>query len=149
MNYKDIQIVFQEVPGQISICFTITGCSLHCKGCHSKDLWKKSNGSYLSKEKYLNVLKKYQGFATCVLFMGGEWHNDELIDFLKIAKKINYKTCLYTGEEEIKNSLLTELTWLKTGAWNENLGGLDSIRTNQKFIEVKTQKKLNHLFLKL
>jgi anaerobic ribonucleoside-triphosphate reductase activating protein len=147
MNYSDIEIVFQEVPGEISICFTITGCKFQCKGCHSPHLWKEENGKELTLNKYLEILDKYNGFASCVLFMGGEWFLRELIKYLKIAKKKGFKTCLYTGEAKVDQKLLSELTWLKTEPWIQNLGGLESEFTNQKFIEIKTNKILNHLFL--
>lgn len=147
MNYSDIEIVFQEVPGEISICFTITGCKLQCKGCHSPHLWKEENGKELTLDKYLEILNKYNGFASCVLFMGGEWFLPELMTYLKIAKEKGFKTCLYTGETKVVQKLLSELTWLKTEPWIQNLGGLESEFTNQKFIEIKTNKILNHLFL--
>lgn len=147
MNYTDIEIVFQEVPGEISICFTITGCKLQCKGCHSPHLWKEENGKELTINKYLEILDKYKGFASCVLFMGGEWFSHDLIKYLKIAKKMGFKTCLYTGEAKVEQKLLSELTWIKTEPWIQNLGGLDSKFTNQKFIDIKTNKILNQLFL--
>ncbi len=148
MNYSDIQIVLQEIPGEISICFTITGCKLHCEGCHSPYLWKEGSGEKLINEKYLQTLKKYKGFASCVLFMGGEWHRQELVKNLKSAKEMGYKTGLYTGLDRIDKDILEELTWLKTGAWIQKQGGLDCETTNQKFIEVKTKTILNHLFIK-
>ncbi len=80
--------------------------------------------------------------------MGGEWHPKELIKMLQEAKNKNYKTCLYTGEKSISKGISKQLTWLKTGKWKQNLGGLDSKITNQRFIEIKTNKKLNYLFLK-
>jgi anaerobic ribonucleoside-triphosphate reductase activating protein len=148
MNYSDMQIVLQEVPSEISICFTITGCKLNCKGCHSPHLWKKGSGEKLIRDKYLQILQTYKGFASCVLFMGGEWQKKELVQNLKEAKKMGYKTCLYTGLDEVDNEIFSELTWLKTGCWNQELGGLEKVTTNQKFIEVKTNKLLNHLFIK-
>ncbi|WP_456423546.1 anaerobic ribonucleoside-triphosphate reductase activating protein [Lutibacter sp.] len=148
MNYSDIQIVLQEIPGEISICFTITGCKLHCEGCHSPYLWKEGSGEKLLNEKYLKTLKKYKGFASCVLFMGGEWHQQELVENLRSAKEMGYKTGLYTGLDSIDKEILEELTWLKTGAWIQKQGGLDRETTNQKFIEVKTKTILNHLFIK-
>lgn len=87
MHLSDTQVIFQEVPGEISICFSIVGCSLACKGCHSPFLWKEKNGTLLTNAIYLQTLKKYQNLASCVLFMGGEWHQEDLISFLKIAKK--------------------------------------------------------------
>lgn len=148
MNYSDLQIVLQEVPGEISICFTITGCQMRCKGCHSPHLWKEENGELLTFEHYLKTLKTYKDFASCVLFMGGEWHPEELIEMLETAQKMGYKTCLYTGLTSVNKSILSHLTWVKVGAWNENVGGLESAITNQHFIEVHSNKKLNHLFLK-
>ena len=147
MRFAQKEIVLQEVPGEVSICFSITGCPLKCKGCHSPYLWKENNGELLTTDIYKNILEKYKGFATCVLFMGGEWFPKDLEEFLKIAKTFNYKTCLYTGYNAIPDSILQQLTWLKTGPWNPSLGGLSNPNTNQKFIEVATGKKLNHLFI--
>ena len=146
MKYSDIQILLQEVPGEISICFTITGCQLHCKGCHSSHLWSSSNGHCLSDEQYNSILTKYQDYASCVLFMGGEWYTTELVEKLKSAKEMGYETCLYSGEDNLSEDILKELTWAKTGPWKEEFGGLESKFTNQIFKEVKTNKNLNHLF---
>jgi len=148
MYYYDFQVVLQEVPGEISLCFSISGCNMHCDGCHSPFLWKEGNGSLLTKDVFTSLSNKYSNLATCVLFMGGEWHKKELIEMLQLAKKKKYKTCLYTGEKEVSEELSNQLTWIKTGKWKQNLGGLESKITNQKFIEVKTNKNLNYLFSK-
>jgi len=148
MYYYDFQVVFQEVPGEISLCFSISGCKLQCKACHSSHLWKENNGKILPVHQYIETLNRYADYATCILFMGGEWHTEELIELLKIAKHKNYKTCLYTGEDEISKDIKRELTFLKTGRWQQELGGLESKTTNQIFIETSTNKNLNYLFLK-
>lgn len=148
MNYLQFEITLQEVPGEISLCFSITGCTLHCNDCHSPLLWKKENGALLSIEIFNNILTKYQGFATCVLFMGGEWYEKKLIKLLKIALRKEYKTCLYSGEENISPSILSHLNWIKTGKWDSEKGGLNNQKTNQKFIHVKTNTIHNHLFQK-
>ncbi len=147
MNYSTIEIVLQEVPGEITICFSICGCNIRCEGCHSPFLWKENNGKKLTSKIYEETLDTYKGFASCVLFMGGEWHQNELIKFLTQAQSKGYKTCLYTGETEVSNTILNHLTWIKTGKWEAVLGGLDKLKTNQKFIEVSTNKIQNHLFL--
>lgn len=148
MHYHDFHVVLREVPGEISLCFSISGCPLRCKGCHSTFLWKKGSGKKLNHKVYKDILHKYYGFASCVVFMGGEWHEKELIGKLKYAREKGYKTCLYTGEKQVDNKILEQLTWIKTGKWDPSLGGLDSKTTNQEFIEVKTNKKLNNLFIK-
>tara|TARA_R110000787_G_scaffold96803_1_gene200316 strand:+ start:4124 stop:4573 length:450 start_codon:yes stop_codon:yes gene_type:complete len=148
MFYYDFQVVFQEVPGEISLCFYISGCSLHCEGCHSPFLWKEGNGSILTIDSYKSILNQYKNLATCVLFMGGEWHQNELISMLQLAKRHHYKTCLYTGEDLISEDIKSHLTFLKTGKWQQDKGGLESNITNQLFIKVPTNQKLNYLFSK-
>lgn len=148
MYYYNFQVVLQEVPGEISLCFNISGCSLYCDDCHSPFLWKKNNGLLLTNAAFKSILKKYQNLATCVLFMGGEWHSSELIEMLKLAKNNHYKTCLYTGEDSVSEEIKNHLTFLKTGKWQKKLGGLESKLTNQKFINVLTNQNLNYLFSK-
>ncbi len=148
MYCHDVDIVLQEVPGQISICFSISGCPVKCKGCHSPFLWKEGNGELLTSDRYIEILNKYKGYANCVLFMGGEWHHDELVQKLTTARELGFETCLYTGHESVPDDVMDKLTWIKTGPWVETLGGLESETTNQRFVEVKTKKLINNQFLK-
>ena len=139
-------IVFQEVPNEISLCFSITGCKVGCKGCHSNELWHAKNGMALTNRAYMRWLKKYQGLISCVVFFGGEWQPSTLIEKLLIANSFGLKTCLYSGEKHISMNISQYLTFLKTGAWQPALGGLGSTKTNQVFRNVITGEKLNHLF---
>lgn len=147
MHYHDFQVVLQEVPGEISLCFSISGCPLQCDGCHSPFLWKKGSGKELTQKAYAAILRQYSGLGTCVVFMGGEWHKNELITKLGYARAMGFKTCLYTGEEQVDDGILEQLTWIKTGKWDRKLGGLDRKTTNQKFKDVKSNTILNHLFI--
>lgn len=148
MRYSEFTVTTQEVPGELSLCFTITGCPLQCRGCHSPYLWKAGSGQVLTDELYEDILQKYQLLASCVLFMGGEWHSRELIDKLMQAREMGYETCLYTGLDSLQDSILQQLTWVKLGPWIARNGGLDSLNTNQRFIRVSTNESLNHLFIK-
>jgi len=145
-------IVFQEVPNEISLCFSITGCKVGCKGCHSTELWDANYGIHLSNENFTYWLNKYQGLISCVVFFGGEWQPSALIEKLIIAKNLGLKTCLYSGEENgqqhIDLSISQHLNFLKTGAWRAELGGLENSLTNQVFRNLNTGEKLNHLFIK-
>ena len=147
MHCYEFNVVLQEVPGEISLCFSISGCPLQCPGCHSPFLWKEHSGEKITPEAFEHTLNQYNDFATCVLFMGGEWHADELIELLKCAQGKGYKTCLYTGEELVESKILEYLTYIKTGPWIQDLGGLSSRNTNQIFREVSTNTVLNHLFI--
>jgi anaerobic ribonucleoside-triphosphate reductase activating protein len=139
-------IVFQEVPNEISLCFSISGCKVGCKGCHSTELWQENYGTALTNKNFIQWLTKYKNLITCVVFFGGEWQEKALIEKLIIAKNFNLKTCLYSGRDHININISQHLTFLKTGAWQAELGGLDSITSNQVFRDMTTGKKLNHLF---
>jgi anaerobic ribonucleoside-triphosphate reductase activating protein len=80
-----------------------------------------------------------------LLFLGGEWHEEELVDNLKYAHAQGLKTALYTGREEVSSELLSHLDYIKLGPWIAERGGLESSTTNQRLIEIKTGKILNHL----
>ena len=150
VRFCNQQVVWQEVPNETSLAFLITGCPLGCKGCHSIESWKRGSGQILTEIYLAKQLKKYQGFITCVLFMGGEWLPDKLILLLKMARKQGLNTCLYTGLEktELDPRLLPELTYLKTGRWIAERGGLSSLTTNQRFVDLRTGECLNGLFVK-
>ncbi|XOV79865.1 MAG: anaerobic ribonucleoside-triphosphate reductase activating protein [Aestuariibacter sp.] len=141
------QILFQEVPDEISLAFTVCGCPLRCEGCHSMDTWSLNNGSELTNELFKNHIQNYQSLVTCVLFFGGEWHSEALIEKLRYARNHQLKTCLYTGLERIPNRISAHLSYLKTGRWIKELGGLDSPFTNQRFVDLDNNKLLNHKFL--
>ncbi len=147
-NCLSPSIVFQEVPDEISLCFSITGCKVGCKGCHSTELWNENYGMALTNDNFIAWLKKYRGLISCVVFFGGEWQPSALIEKLLIAKNFGLKTCLYSGEKHIDINISQHLNFLKTGAWQADLGGLDSLTTNQVFRDLNTGEKLNHLFIK-
>lgn len=148
LNFTAEQIVFQEVPDEVSLAFTISGCPLGCKGCHSADSWSENSGLALSQEYFCQRLQDYRGLISCVLFLGGEWQLATLLSLLKITKNKQLHSCLYTGLDDVSPILKAELTYLKTGRWQAELGGLDSPNTNQRFIDLRTGACLNHRFIR-
>lgn len=150
LKFVSESVVFQEVPNEVSLAFLISGCPLGCKGCHSRESWNGQNGKTLSVEYLKQRLACYQGLITCVLFMGGEWQPDALVELLATVQQTGLKSGLYTGleKEELPPHLLPFLTYLKTGRWIPERGGLNSLTTNQRFIDLRTGDILNHLFIK-
>lgn len=146
MRFSREEIVWQEVPGEVSLAFTISGCPLACRGCHSADTWAPEQGSLLSPAYLQQRLQQYRGLITCVLFMGGEWQPDLLRERLQQVREAGLHTCLYTGLEDVSPALKSLLTYLKTGPWRPELGGLDSPHTNQRFVDLRTNQCLNHHF---
>lgn len=139
-------ITLQEIPDEISLTFVIYGCDVHCPDCHSKHLWNTSDRESLdlfpvTKKKINELLERYKQIS-CVLFMGGEWKPDVLLDLIKHCTKHNKKVALYSGRgleyffKEGTNPLCHYLTYLKVGPYNKNRGGLDNPKTNQELFYV-------------
>jgi len=141
------KICFQEVPDEISLTITVTGCPWRCSGCHSEASWSADTGIPLTVDWFVAQLDKYDGMISCVLFLGGEWASKSLIACLRHAKQRGLKTCLYTGATKVSSSLMGLLDFLKTGRWEAELGGLDSPITNQRFVDLHTGNLLNYRFL--
>ena len=135
-------VVLQEVPGEISLAISLSGCNLRCKGCHSTETWANEFGSVFDPLA-LSILLSKNKHITCVLFYGGEWQLKALIDLFKITKSENLKICLYTGLEydAVPLELLPYIDFLKTGPYVEELGGITSPNTNQRFTIMKEKDK--------
>ena len=135
-KFVDKEIVFQEVPNEISLCYYITNCPHHCKGCHSQILWEDIGcdlGIFIQKD--LDIYS--QKGISCVLFMGGD-NSENIEECLAICKKNNLKTALYSGctKDTFNTKLLGLLDYVKIGPYIEELGGLDRPTTNQRFYRV-------------
>jgi len=148
MRYSGLQIVFQEIPEEISLALHITGCPLKCPGCHSADLWNSQSGLQLTPQHLNQIILEYSKYVSCILFMGGEWDLSTLLDLIDIAQKHSKKTALYTGLEwhQVPQILKNKLDYLKYGPFIQKLGGLNSKITNQRLINLKTNKILNSFF---
>ena len=48
LRFDREEIVWQEVPGEVSLAFLCSGCPLRCQGCHSSGSWKAGRGAVLS-----------------------------------------------------------------------------------------------------
>jgi len=148
MKIYNYEISTLEIPNEISLCFNVTGCNVKCIDCHSKFLWNIDNGWELDFEYFSKILEKYSNYISYVCFMGGEWFEEDLIKMLKISKEKGLKNCLFTGRNDIKENIKQYLDLLKLGGFIKELGGLESLNTNQKMIELKTGNCLNYLFQK-
>ena len=141
---SNYQITTQDVLDEIALAISISGCPLHCPGCHSSFTWNPTFGEKLTNELLQTLIDK-NPHISCVLFYGGEWRIDRLIELIDVVKSNNLKVCLYTGLmlEEIKNThrhLLHKLDYLKVGRWITEKGGLNKKTTNQKFYKIISKK---------
>ncbi|MBB5350296.1 anaerobic ribonucleoside-triphosphate reductase activating protein [Haloferula luteola] len=135
-----------EVPDEIALVYTLSGCPLRCPGCHSEDLRNADRGRLLGVDILAEELARYRGLATCVCFLGGEWRPDALISLLREARRQGYATCLYTGRNAVEDRIAVELDYVKLGPWVAARGGLDRPGTNQRFLDLRRGVDLTHRF---
>ena len=144
LKYANYDIVFQEVPNEMSLAVSISGCTLRCVGCHSRYLWE-DKGEELSIFAIEQLLKLEDG-VTCLLLMGGEHDIDALVEiFMHFHRKI--KTAWYCGLDMIpkdKLGIVQYLDYLKVGHFDMELGGLSSPTTNQRLYKIEHQGDGNY-----
>lgn len=145
IKYIDYDITFQEVPDETTLAFNLTQCPFRCANCHYPEL-QLNIGTELTENLLTEILKKYDGLITCVAFMGGDNDCFCLISLADIVKKFNLKVCVYTGQDQI----FGDFDFIKTGKYIEELGGLASIRTNQRFFRLKNNEyeDITSMFIK-
>ena len=144
LKYLYCKEVFQEVPNEISLGISISGCTIRCRGCHSRELWE-DKGTPLTVEEIEKLLQQHQGI-TCLLLMGGERDIDALIELFQYAHQ-RIKTAWYCGLDMIpkdKRGILQYLDFLKLGHYDSELGGLDSPTTNQRLYRLEHQGDGNY-----
>lgn len=132
LKYLYDSVVFSEIPSEITLAVSITGCRIHCDGCHSQELWE-DVGTPLTIEELDRLLDENKG-VTCLLLMGGE-HDIDSLAFLFQHVYSKIRTAWYCGLDSLpdnKNGIQQYLDYIKLGRYNKNLGGLDSPITNQR-----------------
>lgn len=136
LRLYDKQIVYKEVPDEISLALSFSECPRNCEGCHTPDL-SKSMGEHLTPHKLEEILQStMSNHVSCILFYGGEWDCVNLNIFSVLCKSYNKKIALYTGAntfEELDQHLLGLLDYVKLGEYKKEFGGLESKKTNQRF----------------
>lgn len=133
LKYVDTQVVFSEIPDEVTLAINISGCPNHCPGCHSKYLWE-DIGEPLNKESVLKLISENEGI-TCVCLMGGD-QAPNTITWLALCIKEKYpdlKVAWYSGLAKIHKDIDTSyFDYIKIGPYVEDLGPLNSPTTNQR-----------------
>ncbi|MDR1762040.1 MAG: anaerobic ribonucleoside-triphosphate reductase activating protein [Bacteroidales bacterium] len=141
MKFTSYDIVFQEIPDEVTLAFNISGCPNRCKGCHSPHL-QENEGEELTECAIINLLHNYGSAITCVCFMGGDGNFEQILHFAQFVKQYNKKTAWYSGKSKIYENAPQFFDYIKTGDYREELGGLQSPATNQRLYRIE-----NHMLI--
>ena len=151
LKYISTDIVFQEVPDEVSLAISITGCPNHCPDCHSKYLWE-DTGDELNEESVDKEIERYKDDITCVCFMGGDSDKKTVYRLAKHVKDKypDLKTAWYSGAKEIDDDFKWyDFDYIKVGPYIQKYGPLDSGNSNQymlKKVNDKVWEDITHVF---
>lgn len=135
IKYIDTEVTLAEVPSEISLCISISGCTIHCPGCHSPHLWN-DIGNILTIDK-LDELIAANDDISCVCIMGGDHDVDTVYALGKHIKSRGLKSAWYSGVMRSLDEKLAEyFDYIKIGPYIENLGPLTKKTTNQRFYKI-------------
>lgn len=139
LKFVDYDIVFQEVPGEVSLAVNLSCCPNACRGCHSPHLLSDA-GEELCAERIEKLLERYGSGISCFCFMGGDADPDrvqELAAFLKKKSGNRLKVAWYSGKERLPERFeYAVFDYVKLGPYIEEKGGLDRETTNQRFYRI-------------
>jgi anaerobic ribonucleoside-triphosphate reductase activating protein len=134
LKFKEVKVVFREIPDEITLAINITNCPIHCKDCHSKHLWE-NIGSDLTITKLNHLVTENEGI-TCICFMGGDSNTNYLNNLAKYIKSnYNIKVGWYSGQDSIDNMINLEyFDYIKIGHFNGK--PLNNKDTNQRLYRI-------------
>ena len=150
MKVASFDIVFQEIPGEVTLALNLSNCPCHCPGCHSPHL-AEDIGEPLTEELLSGLIDRYGAMITCVAFMGGDAEPEEVAKWAEWIKALPFMegsgvglsplhTAWYSGRPSFPNTLNNQIIpntptpfdYVKLGPYVEALGGLKSEKTNQR-----------------
>ena len=137
LKFYNYDIVFQEIPDEVTLAVNLTGCPVHCPGCHSPHLWE-DIGDPLDEAALRTMQGLYPGELTCIALMGGDADPaavERLCAFIK--RDLGLRSSWWSGRDELPEGIdLAQFDYIKTGPYVAALGGLKSPTTNQRLYRV-------------
>ena len=134
LKYVNTDIVFQEIPDEVTLAINISNCPCHCPGCHSRYLWE-DVGLPLDTEAIDAFVNQYGNEISCIAFMGGD---AEPTSVNRLAQYIHeehpqFKVAWYSGRIRIPRGVVrADFDYIKLGPFIKHLGPLKQTTTNQR-----------------
>ena len=131
LKYYNYDIVFQEIPDEVTLAVNITNCPHRCVGCHSPHLHQ-NIGIELNTAALDRLLDMYGKQITCVCFMGGDRQPKDVVALARYLRQHSHlKVAWYSGNDTLPHNAKL-FDYVKVGGYQEKLGGLRSRTTNQR-----------------
>ncbi len=149
LKFYNYDIVFAEIPDEVSLAINISNCPNRCEDCHSLWLWK-DMGQELSENNLSLLVKEYIDSITCIVFMGGDNEPKSVNNLAKFVKNtFDKKTAWYSGREKISEDIETiNFDYIKVGAYIKERGALKDKTTNQHLYKLKEGKIIEDITYK-
>ena len=138
LKYVNTDIVFQEIPDEVTLAVNLSGCPCKCPGCHSKYLWADS-GSVLDEATVERLIDSQKGEVTCLSLMGGDAQPQEVDRMAAWLRKHrpHLRIAWWSGRSFLSPLVNTaNFAYIKLGPYLPHLGPLKSERTNQRLYKV-------------
>ena len=134
LKYVNSDVVFQEIPDEVTLAINISNCPCRCPGCHSHYLWE-DIGLPLNTDAIDAFVDEYGEDITCIAFMGGDGDPkgvQMLAEYIH-EEHPQFKVAWYSGRIRIPAGLKkTEFNYIKIGPFIKHLGPLKEPTTNQR-----------------
>ena len=135
LKYANTDVVFQEIPDEVTLAINITNCPCHCPGCHSKYLWE-DTGLPLNTDALDDFIDQYGRSITCIAFMGGDCDPkgvNMLAQYIH-EEHPEFKVAWYSGRLRVPSFInKADFDYIKVGPFIRHLGPLNKPTTNQRF----------------
>ena len=137
MKVASYDIVFQEIPREVTLALNISQCPCHCPNCHSPHL-AEDIGEVLTEDLLNGLLARYGAGITCICLMGGDAFPQEINYWLWRIHTMGKKAAWYSGREQKAPEVeLHNLDFLKLGPYKEECGALKHPTTNQRLYRIR------------
>lgn len=134
LRYVNTAVVFQEIPGEVTLAINVANCPCRCPGCHSPFLWE-DTGYDLTNAALDSLIASTKSDITCVCLMGGDADPvavNRLAGYLR-SRYADFKVGWYSGRVRISATIdRSNFDYIKVGPYIKHLGALKERTTNQR-----------------
>ena len=134
LKYVNTDIVFQEIPDEVTLAVNIANCPCRCPGCHSRYLWE-DIGMPLDTDAIDDFVAQYGKVITCIALMGGD---ADPVGVNLLAQYIHeehpqFHVAWYSGRVRLPAAVNRfDFDYIKVGPFLRHLGPLNRPTTNQR-----------------